>query len=97
MATYAYTAETEKVLDELKRAARAAAEHGFYVFLAARMEIEVVPMEVEHTNTRWHTSVLTPDNGEDKAMLDHAFADAIRDLGVEWNNKRHNSRLVWQE
>lgn len=95
MATYPMTPEAEKALDDLKQASLLAAEHGFYVFLAARIEIPTT--EADHTNTRWHTSVLTPDGGQDKVMLDHAFADAIRDLGVEWHNKRHDSKLVWQE
>jgi hypothetical protein len=29
-------------------------------------------------------------------MADHAFADAVRDLAVEWSNARHSSALVWK-
>lgn len=95
MTTYPMTPEAERALETLRAAAQACADHGCYVFVAARMEID--PSMKDHSNTRWLTTVLAPDGGQDKAMLDHAFGDAIRDLSVEWTNMRHESRLQWCE
>jgi len=46
-----------------------------------------------HFNTR----VSLPYKDEDP-MFDHTFADAIRDISVEWSNARHHSSILcWRK
>lgn len=63
---------------------------GFCVFRQASIYID-------EKSAHFSTRVSVP--GELGAtMFDHSFADAVRDLSVEWSNAAHQqSKLVWQK
>lgn len=85
------TPEQEAAIVQLHDACTAAMRAGLIVFLAGRVE-------QSDGGTHFTTGVFIPDAIEKElSMFDHCFADAIRDLSVEWSNHRHASKLVWKD
>lgn len=78
--------EMAAAIDRLEQAANEVVNLGATVLLAARVEVG--------DGTHFTTGIKLPKDFQ-LADLDHVFADAVRDLSVEWSNLRHDSKVVW--
>jgi hypothetical protein len=78
------TTEQQTALQRLEEAENELIQLGFCIFRQAARYAE--------QNSHFSTRV----SYHDTEMADHAFADAVRDLAVEWSNARHSSALVWK-
>lgn len=75
-----------EAIDRLEQAANEVVKLGASVLFAARVEVA--------GGTHFSTGVKYPDKFTGD-QFDHVFADAVRDLSMEWHNLRHDSKVVW--
>jgi len=81
--------EIRKALEELARAEDALKVLGVHVYRHAAVY-------VDDARAHFSTRISVPAPPDDR-MFDHGFADAVRDLSVEWSNAAHQtSTLVWK-
>jgi len=85
------TQEQQAALDALQQAEATLAALGFCIFRQASLYSLHAP-----AGPHFSTHVSSPETMSN-AELNHAFADAVRDLSVEWSNARHKERLCWSE
>jgi hypothetical protein len=83
MQTSDYTSEHSEALARLQRAEDDLIALGYCVFRQVA--------QYSGVDACFHTRISVPELG----MADHAFADAVRDLAVEWSNARHSCELSW--
>lgn len=56
----------------------------------------VVSCVAKYGTTGVHFSTRLTVDGKEPSM-DHAFADAVRELAVQWSNATHKAQLQWAE
>jgi hypothetical protein len=80
-----HTSEQSEALARLKSAEDDLIALGYCVFRQVA--------QYSGVDAFFHTRISVPEPLAD--LIDHAFADAVRDLAVEWSNARHSCMLGW--